>query len=121
MTIPLWVISVILILCYTAMCFYLLGIVFYILTNNKLGIFSENPVLWALLICIGGPGSYAIFRYVTLDLFLLEHYSLVKPNGWEFPNIKKIYVQECYVDTLLSIWGFNDGIRGRMFNNWKRF
>ena len=124
MIIPLWIISVIIVLCYIVTFFYFIGILFYILKNNKLGVFSENPILWALLICIGGPGSYLLFRYIILKNFLsYTNYYSIKPDRyrWEFPNNSKIHTQECYINMLISIWGFSDGIRGRMLSNWKHF
>lgn len=121
MLIPLWIVPVTLTAFYIISCFYFIGNLFYLFTKNKVSIFSENAILWALLISIGGPGSYLFFHWFILDLFSQHINEKNTYDKWEFPKFNTQSLQECCINKLSTIWGFNGGILGKMTNNWKYF
>ena len=121
--IPDWVLLVgIVIVTYIFAVVYALGITFSLVTKNNLGVFSEHPLIWTILIAIGSPISFLCFKFLIIGLLFDSPNIVFKSIPWEFTvTRKKSYIQECYVRTLDNIWGFNDGIRERMLKNWTRF
>ncbi len=117
MMLPIWILYLVFTIVCIILVIYMFGNIYYILTENKIGVLSEAPLLWAIIIACGGPLVFAWCRFVLLDVILIRYN--FKTGSWALPNLSKI-TQECCISSLDSIWGFNGGIRDKMFNNWKK-
>jgi hypothetical protein len=118
MTIPIWAISLFILIVYIAISIHVLCETFYILSENDVGVLSASPLVWSLIIASGWVVSGLLFKLIVLDCILLRGED-IKTNKYKFPRITRPCVQECYVATLENIWGItNDGIRKRMHDHW---
>lgn len=95
------------------------GLIFNILTKYDMGVYSENPLFWAIFISLGGLPVFLWYKVIYIDLILLN--SNIKSttiHSWKLPKIQNNNVQECYTRTLSDIWNSHDGIQTSIRKNW---
>lgn len=91
--IPNWALIVgILIVVYILVVVYTLGITFSLVTKNNLGVFSEHPLTWTILIAIGSPISFLCFKFLIVGLLFDFPDVVFKNIPWEFTITKKSHI-----------------------------